>query len=239
LYARILKVDSDRPDWPDRDYFILSKGHSSVGLYAALHLSGFMDRATFMTFRQNGSLLGGHPVREKVAGVEMSTGSLGHGLSIGAGLALAFRKGGRKNRVFVMVGDGESQEGSVWEAAMFAGHYALDNMVLIVDRNGLQIDGNTETLMRLEPLADKWRAFNWDVRVINGHDIEDIVRTFDALSSGTGRPVVVIANTIKGKGISFMENNAAWHGGAPGKEQAQTAMQETMAAVKALEAAHG
>lgn len=213
LYFHGLKIDPSCPDWPGRDYFLLSKGHSSVGLYTALHLRGFLDEKTLLTFRKDNSLLGGHPVRGKVPGVEMSTGSLGHGFSVAAGLALGLGKDQKTNRVVVMVGDGECQEGAVWEAAMFAAHYRLDNLAVIVDRNRIQIDGFTEKILAIEPLVDKWESFGWCVRRIDGHDMRQIVAVLDALPFEKGRPSVIIADTIKGKGVSFMENNPAWHGG--------------------------
>ncbi len=213
LYFHALRIDPKRPSAPDRDLFVLSKGHSSVGLYTVLHARGFLDEKTLMTFRQDGSALGGHPIKDKVPGIEVSTGSLGHGFSVAAGMALGIKKDGQAKRVFVMVGDGECQEGSVWEAAMFAAHYKLDNLVAIVDRNRIQIDGFTEDILALEPMVDKWEAFGWAVRRINGHSMTEIVAAMDALPLGKGRPSVIIADTVKGKGVSFMENNPAWHGG--------------------------
>lgn len=238
LYSNVLNVDPLRPQWSERDYFILSKGHSAMGLYAALHQRGFISREELMTFRHDGSNLCGHPVAGKVPGVEMSTGALGHGLGAGCGLALAFKKDKKPNRVFVLLGDGEMNEGSVWEAMMFAGHYGLDNLTAIVDRNGLATDADTETLMRIEPLADKWQAFNWSVRTIDGHAIPEIMNAFAALPLTAGKPSVIIANTIKGKGISFMENTLASHGGGIPKDGHETARKDTAAAV-AREAADG
>lgn len=214
LYFEVLKVDPNNPIWPERDYFILSKGHSSVGLYSALALRGFFDKEVMDTFRQDGSILGGHPDMHKVPGVEMSTGSLGHGLSVGIGLALAARMDKRKNRTYVLMGDGETQEGSVWEAAMAASHYKLDNLTGIVDRNRIQIDGYTEDIMSLEPYRLKWEAFGWEVAEINGHDMGEIVTTLKSVPLKPGKPSLIISHTTKGKGISFMEDKAEWHGKA-------------------------
>lgn len=227
LYFEILKnIDPQNPKHEDRDRFILSKGHSSIGLYSVLHLRGFIDKVTMNSFRQNGSTLSGHPDMRKLSCVEMSTGSLGHGLSVGIGMALAAKLDKKDYRVFVMVGDGESQEGSIWEGIMFAAHYKLDNLVVIVDRNGIQIDGFTENVMSLEPLVDKWNAFGWEVKTIDGHAMGQIVSTLQNVPFAGGKPSVVIANTIKGKGVSFMENSNVWHGGAPKGELAELAMRE-------------
>lgn len=227
LYFEVMNnIDPKNPGREDRDRFVLSKGHSSIGLYSVLHLKGFIDKATLLTFRQNGSILSGHPDMRKVPGVEMSTGSLGHGLSVGAGMALAGKMDKKNYRVFVIVGDGESQEGSIWEAIMFAAHYKLDNLTVILDRNGIQIDGFTENIMSLEPYADKWKAFGWEVREINGHSMTEIVPTLKSVPFVKGKPSVVIAKTIKGKGVSFMENTNAWHGGAPKGDLAAQAKRE-------------
>jgi len=231
LYFDILRVKPEDPCWPDRDRFILSKGHSSIGLYSTLFLSGFISKEQLLTFRQNGSNLSGHPDMQKVPGVEMSTGSLGHGLSAGIGHALSGKMDKKDYRVFVLVGDGESQEGSIWESAMFAHHYNLDNLTVIVDRNGIQIDGFTEDIMSLEPYADKWRAFGWAVREINGHDMKQVVTALKETPFTTGKPSVIIAKTTKGKGVSFMENTNQWHGGAPKGELAQKALAEVNAAL--------
>jgi len=226
LYFEIMKVDPNNPMWPDRDRFILSKGHSSVALYTVLHLRGFMDRDTLLTFRQDESLLCGHPDMHKVEGVEMSTGSLGHGLSVGVGLAKAAKMDNRDYRTFVLMGDGETQEGSVWEAAMFAGHHRLDNLIGIVDRNMIQIDGFTEDIVSLEPYKAKWEAFGWEVLEIDGHDFGEIVSTFRNIPFKKNRPSMVIAKTTKGKGILFMENNIEWHGKALKGEHADIARRE-------------
>jgi transketolase len=226
LFFNVLKIDPSNPAWDERDRFILSKGHSSVALYSVMHLRGFFGREVLLTFRQDESILGGHPDMHKVPGVEMSTGSLGHGLSVGIGLALAARIDKKKYRTFVLLGDGETQEGSVWEAAMSAGHYKLDNLIAIVDRNMLQIDGSTEDIMSLEPYAKKWRAFGWQVKEIDGHDMSEIVDTLSSLPFKKNKPSLVIANTVKGKGISFMENNPEWHGKALKGEHAEIAKKE-------------
>jgi transketolase len=232
LYFDILRLDPANPNWDGRDRFVLSKGHSSLALYAQLHLKGFIDRETLLTFRQDGSQLSGHPDMRKVPFVEMSTGSLGHGLSVGVGMALAGRLDRKDYRVFVIVGDGESQEGSVWEAAMSAAHYKLDNLVVILDRNRIQIDGFTEHVMSLEPYADKWRAFGWEVREIDGHRMSEIVPTLRSVPFSKGKPSLVLSKTTKGKGVSFMENNHLWHGGAPKGALAEQALKEVRAALE-------
>lgn len=231
LYFDVLKVDPHNPQWDERDRFILSKGHSSIGLYSILHLRGFMDKETLMTFRQDNSVLCGHPDMHKVAGVEMSTGSLGHGLSVGAGMALAAKYDRKSHRVFVLMGDGETQEGSVWEAAMFASHHKLDNLVGIVDRNMIQIDGATEDILALEPYKAKWEAFGWHVVEIDGHDFSQITESLHRAPHNAGKPTLILANTIKGKGISFMEHNAAWHGGGLKGEHAEIALNEVNASL--------
>lgn len=231
LYFDVMKTDPQNPKRDDRDRFILSKGHSSIGLYTILHLRGFMDKDDLLSFRQDNSNLCGHPDMHKVSGVEMSTGSLGHGLSIGAGIAKAGKMDRKSYRVFVLMGDGETQEGSVWEAALFAAHHKLDNLVAIVDRNMLQIDGCTEDILALEPYRAKWEAFGWHVEEIDGHDFEQIIETLNRCPCVSSRPTLVLANTVKGKGISFMENNPAWHGGGLKGEHAETALNETTAAL--------
>lgn len=231
LYFDVMKIDPNNPRWDERDRFILSKGHSSIGLYAILHLRGFMDKETLLTFRQDNSLLCGHPDMHKVAGVEMSTGSLGHGLSVGGGLAVAAKFDRKGHRVFVLMGDGETQEGSIWEAAMFASHHKLDNLVGIVDRNMIQIDGFTEDILALEPYRAKWEAFGWNVVEIDGHNFEQICNALKK-APVSNKPTLVLANTVKGKGISFMENNPAWHGGGLKGDLAEIATREVVAALK-------
>ncbi|MFC1496770.1 transketolase [Candidatus Margulisiibacteriota bacterium] len=227
LYFEIMNIDPQNPRSTDRDRFILSKGHSSVGLYSVMHLKGFFGQETLLSFRQDNSSLSGHPDMHKVPGIEMSTGSLGHGLSVGIGMALAAKLNKNKHRVFVLLGDGETQEGSVWEAAMSAAHFKLDNLVAIVDRNMIQIDGRTEEIMALEPYQNKWESFGWQVKQIDGHNMEEIITTLRGIPFMTQKPSLIIANTIKGKGISFMENTHEWHGGAPKGEYAQIARNET------------
>lgn len=214
LYFSFLRLNLQNPKWEDRDRFILSKGHSSVALYSVLHLKGFFNEKTLYSFRQDNSPLAGHPDMHKVPGVDMSTGSLGHGLSIGVGCALAAKMDKRDYRTVVMMGDGETQEGSIWEAAMSASHYKLDNLIGIVDRNKIQIDGFTEDIISLEPYRKKWESFGWAVREIDGHNMDEILTILKELPFQKDRPSLIISNTIKGKGISFMENNPEWHGKA-------------------------
>lgn len=232
LYFDILNIDTANPHWEDRDRFVLSKGHGAVGLYSHLHLRGLMSKETLLTFRANGSLLAGHPDMRKVPFVEMSTGSLGHGLSVGIGMALAGRMDKKNYRVFVMIGDGESQEGSIWEGAMSAAHYKLDTLTVIADRNKIQIDGFTEDIMSVEPYADKWRAFGWEVREIDGHSMAEVVSTLRSVPFAPGKPSLIVSHTVKGKGVSFMENNYVWHGGAPKGELAEQAKREVAAALE-------
>jgi transketolase len=227
LYFCIMRVNPKNIKYGDRDRFILSKGHSSVALYTVLHLKGFIERNTLFYFRQNNSCLGGHPDMHKVLGVEMSTGSLGHGLSVGVGLALAARFDKKRYRTFVLMGDGETQEGSVWEAAMAASHYKLDNLVGIVDRNMLQIDGFTEQIMGLEPYKLKWEAFGWCVKEVDGHNFGQIIALLKKIPFVKGKPSLIISHTVKGKGISFMEHNPEWHGKALKGKFAEIARQET------------
>ena len=226
LYFSVMDIDPKRTLWDKRDRFILSKGHSSVALYSVLSLRGFLKREILKTFRQDNSVLSGHPDMHKVPGVEMSTGSLGHGLSIGVGLAEAFKMDQKKNRVFVLMGDGETQEGSVGEAAMATSQYKLDNLVAIIDRNMIQIDGRTEEIMSLEPYKSKWESFGWEVVEIDGHDFVQLLRTFSSVPFKSGKPSLIIARTTKGKGISFMENNHEWHGKALKDEHARIARNE-------------
>ena len=226
LYFKILRIDPNNPGWEKRDRFVLSKGHSSVGLFSVLYLKGFIDYNTLLTFRQDESILGGHPDMHKVPGVEVSTGSLGHGLSIGVGLAMSAKMDKKDYRTFVLMGDGETQEGSIWEAAMSASHYKLDNLIGIVDRNMIQIDGNTEDIMALEPYKTKWEAFGWEVKEIDGHDFSKIITTLKKVPFKKGKPSLIISKTIKGKGLSFMEGKHEWHGKALKGEFADKARQE-------------
>ncbi|HUW94867.1 MAG TPA: transketolase [Anaerolineae bacterium] len=219
LYFGVLRHDPDRPQWEDRDRFVLSKGHAAPVLYAALAESGYFPRELLYDLRKCDSPLQGHPDMGLLPGVEASTGSLGQGLSIANGMALAGRLDGKDYRVYVLLGDGEVDEGQVWEAAMAASHYKLDSVTAILDRNRQQIDGWTRDVMSLEPLADKWRAFGWHVLEADGHDMEAILEALTAAQQVKGRPSIVIAHTTKGKGASFMENNLRFHGNAPDRAE--------------------
>lgn len=226
LYFREMRLDPERPDWPDRDRFVLSKGHAAPVLYAALAERGYFPVEDLMTLRKLGSPLQGHPDMKKLPGVEMSTGSLGQGLSAANGMALAAKLDDRDYRVYVLLGDGELQEGQVWEAAMAAAHYGLDNLTAFVDFNGLQIDGPVTEVMSPLPLPEKWRAFGWEVIEIDGHDVEQIIEAVAKAKNVKGRPTVVIAETVKGKGVSFMEAEVDWHGTAPKDDQKEQAIAE-------------
>lgn len=222
----VLQVDSENPQWPQRDRFIMSKGHCSGAFYSTLAARGFFPQEQLKTFMDPLSMLNGHPDRNKLPGVEANTGPLGHGLPIGVGAALAARMRGELWRVFVLTGDGELQEGSNWEAAMTAQHYGLDNLVVIVDRNRIQQGDFTEKTIRMDPLAAKWEAFGFAVREIDGHNFVELLQTFRSMPFESGKPNCVIANTIKGKGVSFVENKPAWHHGVPTREQIALAAQE-------------
>lgn len=224
LFFEVMKVDPEQPHWPGRDRFVLSKGHAAPVLYAALAEKGFFPQEELMTLRKLGSRLQGHPDMKKLPGVEMSTGSLGQGLSAANGMAMGLRLDGGDQRVYVMLGDGEVQEGQIWEAAMAAAHYKLDNLTAFLDYNNLQIDGPVEEVMGVAPLADKWRAFGWHVIEIDGHDIPQILAAVEEAKATKGKPTMVIARTIKGKGVCFMENQAGWHGNAPKPDQAEEAL---------------
>ena len=226
LYFSKLKIDPKNPDKPDRDRFVLSKGHACPILYAALAERGFFPVEDLKTLRKLGSHLQGHPHKGQTPGIEASTGSLGQGLGIAVGMALAGKLDKANWRVYSLVGDGECQEGSVWEAAMAASHYKLDNLTVILDRNSLQIDGPTEEVMSVEPFADKWTAFGWNVLAVDGHNLEEILKALDNAESLKGSPTVIIAKTVKGKGVSFMENEAGWHGKAPKGEELERALEE-------------
>ncbi len=226
LYFAVLRVDPLNPRAPDRDRFILSKGHASGALYTTLALAGFLPLEELDTFMQPNSRLSGHPARTKLPGVEASTGPLGHGLPIGVGCAMAAKLDGALWRTFVLTGDGELQEGSNWEAAMAAAHYKLDNLTVIVDRNGLQLGDRTECTLALEPLADKWRAFGWAVREVDGHDHAVLLDTLAALPFEPGRPNCLIAHTHKGHGVSFIADNPAWHHHVPTADELAAALQE-------------
>ena len=224
-FGGVLEHDPENPEWEGRDRFILAKGHAAPALYAALAQAGYIPREELATLRKLGSRLQGHPDSNQVPGVEVSTGSLGQGLSIAAGAAAGLRLDGRNQVVFALLGDGECQEGQVWEAAMFAAHRKLDNLVAIVDRNGLQIDGRTCDVCDPGDLGAKFAAFGWDVDEVDGHDLDALVAVLGAAKAGRdGRPHAVIARTVKGKGVPFMENEAGWHGKAPNAEQAAEAL---------------
>jgi transketolase len=229
LYSGVLRVDPERPEWPRRDRLILSKGHGCAGLYAVLAETGFFPREWLEDYCQNGSRLAGHASHHGVPGVEVSTGSLGHGLSLGCGMALAARRDERDFRTFVILSDGECDEGSTWEAVLFAPHHRLDNLVAIVDYNKIQSLGSVDEVLDLEPFADKWRAFRWAVREIDGHDHGEVREALSSVPFEAGRPSVVIAHTVKGKGVSFMEHQLAWHYKSPNEEQLAIALAELAA----------
>jgi transketolase len=226
LYFRVMHVDPKRPDWPDRDRFILSKGHACPVWYAALAERGYFDKAHLRTLRRLNSILQGHADMKKTPGVDMTVGSLGQGLSAGLGMALSGKLRRKDYHVWVIIGDGEIQEGSIWEAAMASAKWELDNLTAILDRNHLQNDGFVDNIMPIEPVADKWRSFNWHVVEIDGHDMEQIVPALEAARAGKGKPTLIIAHTVKGRGVSFMENVVVWHGKAPSEEQARLALKE-------------
>jgi len=226
LFFRILHLDKTRLNDPDRDRFILSKGHGVGGLYCTLAEFGLIEKSQLDTYLQFDSNLPGHPVRQKTPGVELNTGALGHGLPVGVGLALSAKMSGRNFRVFVLTGDGELQEGSVWEAAMCAAHFKLDNLIIIVDRNTLQLADRTEKIMALEPLAEKWKAFGCDVHETDGNDVAKFIETVDGLNLQNGKPHVIIAKTIKGKGVSFIEDQPAWHHKIPVGDEIAHAIEE-------------
>jgi transketolase len=226
LYFDEMNVDPKDPKMKGRDKFILSKGHAGPVQYSALAVKGYYPMEDFMTLRKLGSKFQGHPDMHKVPGIEMSTGSLGQGISAAGGMALANKLDNDPGRIYVLLGDGEIQEGIVWEALMSAAHYKLDNMVAILDHNGLQIDGKNEDVMTVAPVVEKFQAFGWNVIQIDGHDFEQILDAFKQARACKGKPTMIVAETIKGKGVSFMENNAGWHGKAPDEEQTKQALAE-------------
>lgn len=230
LYFHVLRIDPRDPQWPDRDRFVLSKGHAAPVLYAALAERGFFPVSDLLTLRKLGSHLQGHPEYGTTPGVEAPAGAEGHGLSIGVGMALAARLDRRNYRTYVMVGDGENDVGETWEAALTAAHFRLDNLTGILDRNGIQQEGRTEEILSLEPLADKWRSFGWHVLDIDGHDVEAILGALEEARSVRGRPTMVVARTVKGKGVSFMEHHVRFHGTAPTDEELRQALAELGAA---------
>lgn len=226
LYWHALRHDPKRPDWPERDLFLLSKGHGCPALYAVLAEQGYFPKEELMTLRRFPTRLQGHPERGSVPGIEMASGSLGQGLSMANGLALADRLDGRRRRIFCLMGDGEIQEGQVWEAAMTSSHHHLDAVCAIVDANQLQQNGPVKTIQDVEPLGEKWRAFGWHVLEIDGHDIAQVVSAYDQAAQVGGKPQAIVARTVKGKGVSFMELNPAWHGVAPKPDELERALLE-------------
>lgn len=230
LYFKVMRHHPDNPKWPDRDRFILSKGHCCPAIYAALAISGYFPIEELMTLRKLDSLLQGHADRSATPGIEMSAGSLGMGLSVAGGMALAGKLDERSYRVYALLGDGEIQEGQVWEAAMACSHYKLNNLCAFIDHNKLQIDGQVSEVMGIAPLKDKWQAFGWHTIEINGHNIEAILRAIEEAKRVVDKPTMIIAHTIKGKGVSFMEGKVNYHGVAPTKKEAEAALLELEAA---------
>ncbi len=226
LFFHEMRLNPEDPQWADRDRFVLSKGHAAPVLYAALAEKGYFPKEELQGLRQTGRMLQGHPDMRKTPGVDMSTGSLGQGLSAANGMALAGKLDGKNYRVFVLLGDGEMAEGQIWEAAMASAHYNLDNVTAVIDFNGLQIDGTTDSVMCSSPLAEKWRAFCWHVIEVDGHDVDALIAAFAEAKEVEGKPSMIIAKTVKGKGVSFMENVAGWHGNAPSVEQGEQALKE-------------
>jgi len=226
LFFRIMKHRSEEPKWPERDRFVLSKGHACPVMYAALGEAGYFGKQHFETLRKFGSILQGHPSNKYTPGVEISSGSLGQGLSVALGMALAGKIDKKNYRVYALLGDGEIEEGQVWEAAMAAAHYKADNLCAILDYNGLQIDGPTDEIMCSVPLTDKWKAFGWNVICIDGHDFEQIIDACDKAAKTKGKPTVIIARTVKGKGVSYMENEVDWHGKVPSEELVEQALKD-------------
>ncbi|MBF0274423.1 MAG: transketolase [Nitrospinae bacterium] len=230
LYFSEMKVDASNPSWSDRDRFVLSKGHCAPALYTVLAMKGFFGMEELPTLRAFGAILRGHPISYATPGVEVCTGSLGQGLSQANGIALGLNLDKKENtRVYAVVGDGECQEGMIWEAAMTASHRNLDNLCLFIDQNGLQIDGFVKDVKRVDPLVEKWKSFGWHTIEINGHSFDEILSALDEARSTKGKPTAIIANTVKGKGVSFMENKASWHGVAPNNEELERALAELAA----------
>jgi transketolase len=226
LYAGVLRVDPKRPAWRERDRLILSKGHGCAGLYAVLAEVGFFPATALEEFYQDGFRLAGHVTHTAVHGVEASTGALGHGLSLACGMALAARRDRQNHRVFAVLSDGECDEGATWEAALFAPHHALDNLVAIIDYNKMQSLGSVAEVLELEPLGAKWEAFRWAVREVNGHDVDTLIDTLSGVPFVSGRPSCVVAHTVKGKGVSFMEDQLLWHYRAPDNDELARALRE-------------
>lgn len=236
LYFSEMNVDPAHPKDEDRDRFVLSKGHCAPGLYAALALKGYFPMDELKKLRHIGAMLQGHPDMKGTPGVDMSTGSLGQGVSAACGMAKAAKLDGKDYRVYSVLGDGEIEEGQVWEAAMFAAHHKLDNLCLVIDSNGLQIDGPVSEVGGPEPIDEKYRAFGFDVQVIDGHNFDEIEAAFAHAKTVKGKPSVIVAKTVKGKGVSFMENKVNWHGSAPNAEQYEAAMQDLNRVLSGLEA---
>ena len=236
LYFKEMNIDPKNPKWEDRDRFVLSKGHTTPGLYSVLANRGFFPVEDLPTFRHIDSYLQGHPNMNMVPGVDMSTGSLGQGISVATGMALAAKHTGKQNRVYALLGDGEIQEGQVWEACMAAAHYKLDNFCIIVDNNGLQIDGNIADVMSPYPIVDKLVAFGFEVAAVDGHNLDELETAFNKAKETKGKPFAIVMKTIKGKDVSFMENDAGWHGKAPNDAEYAQAMAELKAKLAELEA---
>ncbi|MDI6865199.1 transketolase [Thermodesulfovibrio yellowstonii] len=226
LYFYKMKHNPKNPQWKERDRFVLSKGHAAPVLYAALALSGYFDKSLLNSLRKLGSPLQGHPCCKNLPGVEVSTGSLGQGLSVACGMALGLRLSGINSRVYCLLGDGELQEGQVWEAAMTASHYKIDNLCAVVDHNNLQIDGHCSDVMNIKPIEDKFIAFGWNVFTIDGHNMQEIVDALEAAEKTKGKPTMIIANTVKGKGVSIFEGKVQYHGVAPTQEELEIALKE-------------
>ncbi|CDZ24693.1 putative transketolase N-terminal section [[Clostridium] cellulosi] len=226
LYFKEMNVDPKNPTWEDRDRLVLSKGHCAPALYSALALKGYFPVDEVKNFRKLGSMLQGHPDMKGIPGVDMSTGSLGQGISAAAGIALSAKLSNKDYRVYAILGDGEIEEGQVWEAAMFAAQYKLDNLCAYVDNNGLQIDGKIDDVMSPYPITDKFKAFGWNVIEADAHDFDDLERAYNEARACKGKPSVIVAHSVKGKGVSFMENKAEWHGSAPNTEQYEQALKE-------------
>lgn len=224
LYDEVLRIDPARPDWPERDRFLLSKGHACAGLYAVLAARGFFPAAWLNDFCMDGTRLAGHVTHSGIPGVEVSTGALGHGLAIGCGMALTGKRDRRNFRVFVLLSDGECDEGSTWEAALFAPHHGLDNLIAIVDYNKIQSLGTVKDVLDLEPLGAKWETFGWVVREIDGHDFDQIEDALQHVPLRAGKPTCIVAHTVKGKGVDFMENKLLWHYRAPNDEELRSAL---------------
>ncbi len=228
LYLKFLRHDPKRPDWPERDRVILSKGHACPALYAVMAYSGYFPKEELMTLRKLGSPLQGHPDRLRLPGIEFSSGSLGQGLSVGIGMAMAAKLDKKDFKTYVILGDGEIQEGQCWEALMAAPKFKLDNLTMILDHNNGQIDGHVDEVMPIDPMEDKLKSFGWEVSSIDGHDFAQIEKAFSQAQKTGGTPHAIIAKTVKGKGVSFMENAIAWHGKAPNKEEADRAVEEIL-----------